>query len=46
MVHVAIAGGTGHVGHALVDGLVKSREHEVFVLARQACRTFFQPFYC
>jgi len=40
MVHVAIAGGTDHVGRALVDGLVNSREHEVFVFTRKARHLF------
>lgn len=33
MVVVAVAGGTGHVGRTLVDGLVK--EHDVYVLSRK-----------
>ena len=35
MVRVAVAGGTGHVGQSLVDGLVESKEHDVFVLTRK-----------
>lgn len=35
MVCVAIAGGTGHVGRTLIDELVESKKHEVFVLARK-----------
>jgi nucleoside-diphosphate-sugar epimerase len=39
MVRVAVAGGTGHVGRAIVEGLVESQEHEVFVFTRKVrCR--------
>lgn len=35
MVHVAVTGGTGHVGRAIVQGLVDSQEHQVFVFTRK-----------
>jgi NAD dependent epimerase/dehydratase family enzyme len=34
MVRVAIAGGTGHLGRTLVEGLVESGDHDIFVLTR------------
>jgi uncharacterized protein YbjT (DUF2867 family) len=36
MVVVAVAGGTGHVGRALVDGLLAAGKHSVKVLSRKA----------
>lgn len=35
MVHVAVAGGTGHVGQAIVQGLIDSQEHQVYVITRK-----------
>ncbi|PTB40149.1 uncharacterized protein TrAFT101_004809 [Trichoderma asperellum] len=40
MVHVAVTGGTGHVGRAIVQGLVDSQEHQVFVFTRKATSVF------
>ena len=34
MVKVAIAGGTGHVGRHLVDGVLATKKHELIVLSR------------
>ena len=34
MVRVAIAGGTGHLGRYLVDGIVSAKKHDLIVLAR------------
>ena len=35
MVHVAVAGGTGNVGRTLVEAIVETSRHEVFVLTRK-----------
>lgn len=43
MVRVAIAGGAGHLGRTLVEGLVESRNHDVFVLSRKVF--IHQPLY-
>ncbi|KAL7926406.1 NAD(P)-binding protein [Trichoderma austrokoningii] len=40
MVHVAVAGGTGHVGRAIVKGLVDSQEHQVYVFTRKPTSVF------
>ena len=37
MVTVAIAGGTGKIGHAITDALKESPRHKVIVLARKVC---------
>ena len=35
MVHVAVAGGTGSVGRTLVEAIVETGRHEVFVMSRK-----------
>jgi nucleoside-diphosphate-sugar epimerase len=35
MVQIAVAGGTGHLGRTLIEGLVESGEHDVYVLTRK-----------
>jgi nucleoside-diphosphate-sugar epimerase len=40
MVRVAIAGGTGHLGRTLVEGLVESGGHDVFVFSRKVFLVF------
>jgi NAD dependent epimerase/dehydratase family enzyme len=40
MVHVAVAGGTGHVGQAIVQGLINSQDHQVFVFTRKASHEY------
>ena len=35
MVYVAVAGGTGNVGRTLVDAIVETGRHEVFVISRK-----------
>ncbi|UKZ68351.1 uncharacterized protein TrAtP1_009390 [Trichoderma atroviride] len=40
MVHVAVAGGTGHVGRAIVQGLIDSQEHQVYVFTRKPTSVF------
>ncbi|KAM0451731.1 hypothetical protein ACHAPV_005932 [Trichoderma viride] len=40
MVHVAVAGGTGHVGQAIVQGLIGSQEHQVYVITRKPTSVF------
>lgn len=40
MVHVAVAGGTGHVGQAIVQGLADSQEHQVYVFTRKVSRGY------
>lgn len=37
---VAIAGGTGHLGHALVDGLLAHGGIDVVVLAREVSQIY------
>jgi NAD(P)-dependent dehydrogenase (short-subunit alcohol dehydrogenase family) len=34
---VAVAGGTGRLGRAIVESLVSSGQFKVFVLAREVC---------
>lgn len=33
---IAVAGGAGHVGSTVVDGLVEYGKHKVYVLSRKA----------
>ena len=35
MVRVAVAGGTGNVGRTLVDAIVDTGKHDVFVISRK-----------
>lgn len=37
MVRVAIAGGTGNLGRTLVDAIVDTGEHDLFVISRGVC---------
>lgn len=37
MVVVAVAGGTGHLGRTLVEGIVATGKHEVKVFSRKVC---------
>ena len=39
MVRVAVAGGTGGLGRTLVEELVKSNKHEVFIFSRKVGRS-------
>jgi uncharacterized protein YbjT (DUF2867 family) len=43
MVRIAVAGGAGQVGKAIVEGLVAHSGHEVYVLSRSVCQRQF-PF--
>ena len=45
MVRVAVAGGTGGVGYAIVDALKAQTEHEFIVLSRTVINPKFSPEY-